>query len=484
LKKLLIIFFISLITINAQQHVLRWGADGSGGAPYVFANPQNPSEYIGYEKDIAVALAKVMNVREEYVPTDWESLIASLHRGEFNIILNGLEPTSDREKEILFSKPYYVFQMVLTVRKNEQRIKSLEDCKKLNIEVGTLVNSAMSRVLENDQVKMRGYQDVIGAYQDLELGRIDAILMDDPAEMFYARNNPNLKWACQPFNPGTFIIGIRKGDTATKAKIDAAIDTIINNGTMQKILTKWNLWSEAQNRLKNNTNIDVIKKSFSWGQGLLRLLHAAAITVLLAFGAMLIAVCLGLPLSFGQTKGPRIVRILCTSYIEFFRGTPVIVQLLFLYFGLPVIGFSPPGWLTALIGLGLNYAAYESQIYRSAFDAIPVRQWDVAYSLSMRPMLAFRRIIFPQAFRIALPPMTNDFVALFKDTSAAFAIAVWELATAYRELANATQSYLLLGAIVSCFYLAMSLPLAHFAKKLEEKMKRVSNKREVSKGWQ
>jgi polar amino acid transport system substrate-binding protein len=158
------------------------------------------------------------------------------------------------------------------------------------------------------------------------------------------------------------------------------------------------------------------------------------------------------------------------------------VQLLFLYFGLPVIGFAPPGWLTALIGLGLNYAAYESQIYRSAFDAVPQRQWDVAYSLSMRPPLAFRRIILPQAFRIALPPMTNDFVALFKDTSAAFAIAVWELATAYRELANATQSYLLLGAVVSVFYLAMSLPLSHFARKLEDKLKRKSNVPEISKG--
>jgi polar amino acid transport system substrate-binding protein len=483
LKRLLLLFIFFASALNAQQ-TLRWGADGSGGAPYVFADPQNPSEYIGYEKDIAEALAKVMHVKEEYVPTDWESLIASLHRGEFDVILNGLEPTSDREKEILFSKPYYVFQMILTVRKNEQKIHSLQDCKKLGIEVGTLVNTAMSRVLENEQIKVRPYQDPVGAYQDLELGRIDAILMDDPAEMFYARSNPEFKWACQPFNPGFFIIGIRKDDEATKKKIDAAIDTIVNNGDIEKILRKWNMWSDAQNKLKSNTNIEIIKKSFNWVEGLLRLAHAAFITILLAFGAMIIAVVLGLPLSFGQTKGPKIVRILCTAYIEFFRGTPVIVQLLFLYFGLPVIGFAPPGWLTALIGLGLNYAAYESQIYRSAFDAVPQRQWDVAYSLSMRPLLAFRRIIFPQAIRIALPPMTNDFVALFKDTSAAFAIAVWELATAYRELANATQSYLLLGAVVSVFYLAMSLPLAHIAKKLEEKMKHTSNQREVSKGWQ
>jgi polar amino acid transport system substrate-binding protein len=88
----------------------------------------------------------------------------------------------------------------------------------------------------------------------------------------------------------------------------------------------------------------------------------------------------------------------------------------------------------------------------------------------MTPLLAFRRIILPQAFRIALPPMTNDFVSLFKDTSVAFAISVWELATAYRELANASGEFLLLGVIVSAFYLLMSLPLAHLARRLEKRM--------------
>jgi polar amino acid transport system substrate-binding protein len=131
-----------------------------------------------------------------------------------------------------------------------------------------------------------------------------------------------------------------------------------------------------------------------------------------------------------------------------------------------------PGWLTAMVGLGLNYAAYESQVYRAALGAVPRGQWEAAYTLGMRPVLAFRRIILPQAFRIALPPMTNDFVSLFKDTSVAFAISVWELATAYRELANASGEFLLLGVIVSIFYLAMSLPLAHLARRLENRLQR------------
>jgi len=183
-----------------------------------------------------------------------------------------------------------------------------------------------------------------------------------------------------------------------------------------------------------------------------------------------IAVVLGMPLAMGQSKGPRWMEALCTIYIEFFRGTPVLVQLLFLYFGLPAIGLAMPGWLTALVGLGLNYAAYESQVYRAALEAIPRGQWEAAYSLGMSPTLAFRRIVLPQAFRIALPPMTNDFVSLFKDTSVAYVISVWELATAYRELANASGQFLLLGVAVSGFYLAMSLPMARIARRLERRL--------------
>jgi len=455
---------------------LRWGADPSGGAPYVFSDPSNPQEYTGFDHEFAEALAKQMGMKAEFIPTDWESIVASLQRKEFDVIINGFEPTEDRAKEVLFSKPYYLFRLQLTVRKGEQRIHSIEDCKKRGIAVGTLVNCASSRMLESGGYKSVGYQDPVGAYQDLQTGRIDAVVMDVAAEMFYARRNPKLQPAGEPFNTGAYVVGIRKGDKELLEKVNAAIDSLADNGTTEKIFRKWDLWNDEQLslRTKQPVKYEVSRSSFNWSEGVIKLSKAAGITVLLAFGAMVIAVVLGIPLALGQSNGSRLVRTLCTIYIEFFRGTPVLVQLLFLYFGLPVIGITLPGWLTAIVGLGLNYAAYESQVYRTAFEAIPSRQWQVAYSLGMRPVQAFRRIIFPQAFRIALPPMTNDFVALFKDTSTAFAIAVWELATAYRELANATQSYLGIGLVVCCYYLAMSLPLAHLAHRLEQRLQRKS----------
>jgi polar amino acid transport system substrate-binding protein len=479
--------FASLSLASAKEP-LRWGADPSGGAPYVYADPAHPDTYIGYEKEMVDALAPAMGRDPVFVPTDWETIVSALQRNAFDVIVNGLEPTEDRARQILFSKPYYVFKLQLTVRQNETRINSLEDCRRRM--VGTLSNTAASRLMEKQGIPFRGYADPVGAYRDLELGRIDAVLMDVPMEQFYARSNPKLRPAGEPFYKGVYVVGLRKGDEKLKAEVDAGIDKIINDGTLETILRKWNLWNDAQLELRasaqsadgrgagegggtsGGVRYEMTSSTFNWRGAMLRLTHAAGVTVLIAFGSMFIALGLGLLLALGQWKGATWLRFLCTAYVEFFRGTPVLVQLLFLYFGLPVVGISMPNWLTALVGLGLNYAAYESQVYRASLEAVPRGQWEAAYSLGMTPALAFRRVIFPQAFRVALPPMTNDFVSLFKDTSVAFAISVWELATAYREMANASGEFLLLGAIVSAFYLAMSLPLAHLARRLEVRMNR------------
>src|ERR1051325_8282895 len=468
-----------LCSTAAAQQPLRWGADPSGGAPYVFNDPNHPDQYIGYEKEMVDALAAAMGRQPQFVPSDWETLVSALQRGSFDVIVNGLEPTADRQKQIQFSKPYYVFQLALTVRKDEQQIHSLADCQ--NRVVGTLGNTAASRLLQSEGVPLKNYAEPLTAYRDLELKRIDAVVMDVPAEVFYVGKSKTLKRAGEPFFRGTYNIGLRKGDDVLKSEVDAAIDKITRDGTLEKILRKWGLWNDAQLALQQpirpgqqNTDLayDITSTTFNWREAIWRLARAAVVTVLIAFGSMAIALLLGMPLALGQWKGPRFLRWFCTIYIEFFRGTPVLVQLLFLYFGLPTIGLAMPGWLTALIGLGLNYAAYESQVYRAALEAIPRGQWEASYLLGMSPLLAFRRIILPQAFRIALPPMTNDFVSLFKDTSVAYAISVWELATAYRELANASGQFLLLGVAVSIFYLIMSLPMANLARRLERRLQR------------
>src|SRR5829696_5056352 len=339
-RLLLLLLCLPLLPTGAQaQAVLRWGADPSGGAPYVFSDPAHPDKYVGYELEMVEALAAAMGRRPEFIPTDWETIVTSLQRGAFDVVVNGLEPTEDRARVILFSKPYYVFQLQLTVRKGETRIQKLEDCRARV--VGTLGNTAASRLLEKEGIPFKGYADPVGAYRDLELGRVDAVLMDVPMESFYARPNPRLKAAGEPFMRGAYVIGLRKGDDALKAEVDRGIDKIVRDGTLERILRKWSLWNDAQAELQASARTDVAEggkrpeevkydvtsASFNWGEAVWRLMRAALVTVLLSLGAMLIAVTLGLALAIGQSRGPAWLRFISTVYVEFFRGTPVLVQL-------------------------------------------------------------------------------------------------------------------------------------------------------------
>src|SRR5213595_1506102 len=232
------------------QQPLRWGADASGGAPYVFNDPNHPDQYIGYEKEMVDALAAAMGRKAEFVPSDWETLVSALQRKSFDVIVNGLEPTGDRQKQIQFSKPYYIFQLALTIRNDEQQIHSLADCK--NRIVGTLGNTAASRLLQKEGVPFKNYAEPPTAYRDLELKRVDAVIMDVPAEVFYVSKSTTLKRACDPFFRGTYNIGLRKGDDELKTQIDSAIDKLNNDGTFEKILRKWGLWNDAQLELRSS----------------------------------------------------------------------------------------------------------------------------------------------------------------------------------------------------------------------------------------
>jgi polar amino acid transport system substrate-binding protein len=143
--------------------------------------------------------------------------------------------------------------------------------------------------------------------------------------------------------------------------------------------------------------------------------------------------------------------------------------LLFLYYGLPQVGVNLLAMQTAVLGFGLNYAAYEAEIQRSAILAVPRGQWEAGLALGMSPAMTFRRIVLPQAVRIALGPTTNDFVAMFKDTSLVSVIAVVELTKQYYILAKSSNMYIELGLLTAAMYLAMSVPLGYLSRWLEKR---------------
>ncbi len=171
--------------------------------------------------------------------------------------------------------------------------------------------------------------------------------------------------------------------------------------------------------------------------------------------------------------GGTLLRALLTTYVEIMRGTPVLLQLFVLYYGLSSV-IRLPAFVAALLGLGLNYAAYESEIYRGALEAVSRGQLEAARTLGLTEVQVLRLVRGPQAFRLALAPMTNDFVALLKDSSLVSVITVVELTKQTQIFATNIGSWVIPGALCAALYLAMSLPLARLARALEARWRAAS----------
>jgi polar amino acid transport system substrate-binding protein len=187
---------------------------------------------------------------------------------------------------------------------------------------------------------------------------------------------------------------------------------------------------------------------------------------------MVVAVIAGFVLAVCRVFGPLPARWFATAYIEVIRGTPLLIQLLFIFYGLPIIGIRFSPFLASVLGLGLNYAASEAENYRAGLLAVPAGQWQAAYALGLTHSKTLRLVIMPQAIRFVLPPLTNDFIALLKDSSLVSALTMVELTGAYHRLATETFDYFGAGLLVAFIYLLLGLPFVRLARWTEERLGR------------
>ncbi|HUL08192.1 MAG TPA: amino acid ABC transporter permease [Candidatus Acidoferrum sp.] len=186
-----------------------------------------------------------------------------------------------------------------------------------------------------------------------------------------------------------------------------------------------------------------------------------------AAASLVFALVVGLFIALLRLSRWRLLRFPAIAYVEFFRGTPALVQLFVIYFGLPDTGFQPSPLQAAIVGLGLNGAAYLSEIYRAGIESIHRGQMEASLSLGMTPASAMRYIILPQAIRTMLPPITNFAIVLLKDTAIIFAVGVVEIMALARNLVTETLQSAVIYLIAGAIYLCMTIPMARIAARLE-----------------
>ena len=454
---------------------LLWGTDAEGGAPYVYLDPQNPDRLIGFEFELAEALAEKLGVKAKMVQNQWDQLVPALNRGNFDIILSGFELTAEHQQRIAMSQPYFVYAQQIVTRAEAAGMERLEDLR--GKRVGVLSGSAAEKLLEAFKgADSRIYPGNVESLRDLKADRLDAALMDLPIAVFYAKPDSSLRFAGPSFAAGYYAIGVRKQDVRLLDAVNRAITELDANGALERIYLKYGVWDERQQTLKDYKpeQVATTKQTSAireWRKYLPSLLRGAVTTVELSVLSMCLAVVVGLVIVLVRLYTVPPFCWLARAYVEVFRGTPLLIQLLMIYYGLPEIGIRLHPFFAAILGLGLNYAASEAENYRAGIQAIPHGQTEAALALGMSRWQTVRHVILPQALRLVIPPVTNDFIAMFKDSSIVSVIAMVELTKVYGMLAMSTYDYLGLGVMTAAIYFGLSYPASIFANWLERRLR-------------
>ena len=512
-RLLVLSLFLALPAQAQEKKPLRWGCDPTGGAPYVYLDDKSTDKtFIGFEVELAAYLAKKLGRDSVMVDGDWSNLPKQLDKPAdvekgLDIVLNGYELRKDLLNDYAATRPYYVYRLVM-ISQNETVVdKELRGWADLyptpgkpGKTVGVLGGSAAHRHVKKtfpEGVNLQSNPDVANVLKLVQDRRMDATVQDSPAATYFLKKQPELVAVGEAVKPGFYVIYYRKSDPELGAALDKAIAEGLRDGTLKAIYKKYRLWNDDQERLwywqdqpwpPDDLDDDADAEEDGptanpWPRLVRELAGAAGVTVLLALVSFPIAMIVGLFVAVGRVYGPRWLGVPLGIYVEMIRGTPLLLQLFMIYYLIPELMFrteigglvwlaknlSP--FLAGVLGLALNYSAYEAENYRAGLLAIPKGQMEAALALGMTRATAIRRIIVPQAMRLVIPPVTNDFIALFKDTSACSIILVVELTRKYNELYNFNRTLIVeLAFVTAGLYLLMSYPLSIVANRLERRL--------------
>jgi polar amino acid transport system substrate-binding protein len=472
---------------------LRYGADEEGGAPYFYKDADG--RRVGFEADLMGEIGRELGVETEFQQAQWETLLQVLGRGEVDIVINGYELTEARTRDCLATRPYYFYQLQLMARADGP-VHSLADFElprpgggpwKIAVLGGSAADAYARKFAGEDveisplDIEIYRADGATNAMRAVRNRQFDATLQDLPAARHYIRKpdfRDHLALVGPPEGGGYYVIYTRKGDERLRDSIDRAIVKLVESGRLRAIYEKHDIWNDAQKILDARPpqileqpgptrplfDVDLLLR---FGPSLLL---AALTTIVLSFTAMPLAMTIGLLVAIGRVYGPKPLAKILGAYVELVRGTPLILQLYLLFYVLPELGITLTPWAAGVAGLAINYSAYEAEIWRAGLQAIPKGQMEAALALGMSPALAIRRVIVPQALRIAIPPITSDFIAMFKDTSVCSVIMLTELTKQYSILFNSQGGVVEFGLATAALYMAMSLPLSGFSRWVERRM--------------
>ncbi|KIC78071.1 ABC uptake transporter substrate binding protein /membrane-spanning protein [Streptococcus milleri] len=440
----------------------------------------------GYDVQIAKQVAKELGKKPLVVKTSWNGLIPALTSGKLDMIIAGMSPTAERKKEIAFSNSYYTSEPVLLVKKDSAyaNAKTLNDFKgaKITSQQGVYLYNLISQLTGAKQETAMG--DFAQMRQALESGIIDGYISERPEAL--TAEAANSKFKMIQFKKGfevnqedaTIAIGMRKNDNRIE-QVNAAIAKISvkdQTALMDKMIRNQPVETDSsQDKTSFFGQVTKILKD-NWPQ----FLRGAGLTLLISITGTIAGLIIGLLIGVYRTAPTAKNKVLAmlqtlfswflNIYIEIFRGTPMIVQSMVIYYGTAqAFGVSIDRTIAAIFIVSINTGAYMSEIVRGGIFAVDKGQFEAATALGMTHNQTMRKVVLPQVVRNILPATGNEFVINIKDTSVLNVISVVELYFSGNTIATQTYQYFQTFTIIAVIYFVLTFTVTRILRYVERR---------------
>lgn len=439
--------------------------------PYEFhATIDGQDEIVGMDISIAKKIAEDLNVKLEIQDMGFDSLLPALEVNKVDLILAGMSPSEERKQSVDFSDVYYTGGQNIVVRPSDKEVYDSKDSlvkKKVGVQTGSLQETlAKEQMPESSILSLSKITDLILA---LKTNKIEAIIMEKPSAMAYVSNDTGLATFDGGFELAEgeqgIAIAVKKGSESLIASINESLSNI-----KEQNLTKTYL-EEAGEHLKNSPGETEEKETKS--NGMINywsyFARGTGYTILISVLSVLFGSILGVLLSLMRLMDNKIIRGLATAYVEFVRGTPMMIQVMFIYFAVGYV-VNLPALASGIIAVSLNSAAYICEIIRSGLNSVSKGQTEAARSLGMSKKLTMRYIVFPQALKNIWPALGNEFITVIKESSIVSIIGVSDLIFQTKIVTSVSYRGIAPLAVTMVIYFILTYSLTKLLNYYEGKM--------------
>lgn len=433
-------------------------------APFEFQN--DDGEYVGIDVEILEAIAEDQGFEYELRPMNFSAGLQALEANQVDGMIAAMSITPEREESFDFSDPYFEAGPVVAVRADNEDINSYADLegKTVAVKVGTTGAQLAEQISEDYNIEINQFEDSASMYEDVVSQHSDAVIEDYPVMAYAIEQGLDLRFPTEPEEGDSYGFAVNQGTNPELIEMfNAGLTNIRENGTHDEITEKY--LGESSEAAASSGFFGLISNNAS---NLLSGLGRTLVLTLISFGISLVA---GTIFGLFSAAPSKVLNLIANIYVTVLRGIPLIVLAFFMYFTVPqLLGIQITAFTAGVITLSLNTTAYIAEQVRGGIAAVDKGQLEAARSLGLPYGTSMRKVIVPQAIKIMIPSLINQFVITLKDTSILAVIGIVELTQTGRIIIARSYQSGSMWIIVGLIYLIIITLLTKLSNMAERRL--------------